>query len=102
MKNGVLNLFERAVGPPSRCPRIGKTMLSGVSYVTDVSSMLKSVMCLTFQVCQWFLMCLQGAAYVLVQLSEPVQSLKVVSQKFCFKLKSRFLSKLFMIAKYIF
>ena len=39
---------------------------------------------------------IQGVAYVLVQLSETVQSLAIISQKFYFLLISRFLSKLFM------
>ena len=39
---------------------------------------------------------LQGVTYVLVRLSETVQSLAIISQKFYFLLISRFLSKLFM------
>ena len=45
---------------------------------------------------------LQGASKVLVRLSEPVQSLMLMSQKFYFMLISRFLSKDFMITEYIF
>ena len=45
---------------------------------------------------------LQGAAKVLERFSEAVLSLWRVSQKFCFMLKWRFWSKLFMIIKFFF
>ena len=45
---------------------------------------------------------IQGAAYVLVRLSEPVQSPTVASQNFYFMIISRFLSKLLMTIKDIF
>ena len=49
---------------------------------------------------KYFIGCIQGAAYVMVRLSEAILSPRLISQKIYFMIIRRFYSKLHFVIKY--
>ena len=78
---------------------VGYCRPDGSGSITESGSAIVSAIVTNHQICG---RTIQGASKVLVRLSEPVQSLTLMSQKFYFMLISRCLSKNFMITEYIF